>query len=552
MSEQQFQPAVTTATAIAKPHGEGRSAWRNYWRAQNQTWRTEPEIDAERQALLTERRAIKPDVSRSAYPFTGMQLTRGDVEWLLATHEDGRGPIDWSDEAQRGRTGLDLRGAQLSGLNLRALPLANMIGGLTGATAAQRDAAQIKLGGADLRDAHLEGAYLREAALEEAKLDGAHAANAEFARAHMNRASLRKAHLECATFRNAHMQKVNLNEAHLEAAELSGARLEGSTIVGAHAESASFGGARLQVTTLRKSHLEGARFFGARLDNASLSEAYLNGAQLRRAHLEGVDLSDAHLEATRLAPEDIARIRQWEPDMREKLSPADMSLAYLDSGTVLEGATLGEERFGHVSLADVRWGDANLSVVHWTRNRGRGAAILGDERVARKRFGADRKPKDSATRLRDFEAAVRAYRQLAVALRAQGLDEDAAGFAYRAQVLQREVLLRQLRLGAYSFSLFLDFLAGYGYRPGRSLAVYVFVILGFAATYFTLGQNFGPQVSPLGALVFSVTSFHGRGFFPGNIGLDDPLTVAAAVEAIIGLVIEISFIATFTQRFFGK
>jgi len=62
----------------------------------------------------------------------------------------------------------------------------------------------------------------------------------------------------------------------------------------------------------------------------------------------------------------------------------------------------------------------------------------------------------------------------------------------------------------------------------------------------------GPPFSPLGALVFSVTSFHGRGFFPGGIKLDDPITVLAALEAVVGLTIEISFIATFTQRFFGK
>jgi hypothetical protein len=30
------------------------------------------------------------------------------------------------------------------------------------------------------------------------------------------------------------------------------------------------------------------------------------------------------------------------------------------------------------------------------------------------------------------------------------------------------------------------------------------------------------------------------------------LIMVAAVEAVVGLVIEISFIATFTQRFFGK
>jgi hypothetical protein len=49
--------------------------------------------------------------------------------------------------------------------------------------------------------------------------------------------------------------------------------------------------------------------------------------------------------------------------------------------------------------------------------------------------------------------------------------------------------------------------------------------------------------------------FHGRGFFPGLEGkhsLHDPLIMVAAVEAVVGLIIEISFIATFTQRFFGK
>jgi hypothetical protein len=113
-------------------------------------------------------------------------------------------------------------------------------------------------------------------------------------------------------------------------------------------------------------------------------------------------------------------------------------------------------------------------------------------------------------------------------------------------------LLRQFRLGAYLFSLFLDALAGYGYRPGRSLIVYLLIIFGCATAYFEIGQTVGPHLSMLAALVFSVTSFHGRGFFPGGIALDSPLTVLAAGEAVIGLIIEISFIATFTQRFFGK
>jgi hypothetical protein len=56
---------------------------------------------------------------------------------------------------------------------------------------------------------------------------------------------------------------------------------------------------------------------------------------------------------------------------------------------------------------------------------------------------------------------------LAVALQAQGLSEDAARFAYRAQILQRQVLRRQRKLSAYLLSVLLAVLAGYGYRLGR-------------------------------------------------------------------------------------
>ena len=55
---------------------------------------------------------------------------------------------------------------------------------------------------------------------------------------------------------------------------------------------------------------------------------------------------------------------------------------------------------------------------------------------------------------------MRANRQLAVALEAQGLNEDAGSFAYNAQLLQQQVLLRQRKFGAYLFSRFLDALAG--------------------------------------------------------------------------------------------
>ena len=54
------------------------------------------------------------------------------------------------------------------------------------------------------------------------------------------------------------------------------------------------------------------------------------------------------------------------------------------------------------------------------------------------------------------------------------------------------------------------------------------------------------------AVILSVSSFHGRGFFQPVQSLGDPVAMLAALEAVFGLFIEVSFIATFTQRFFGK
>src|SRR6266567_6286726 len=65
-----------------------REAWSAYWQAQGQPWRTEQEIDMRRQQELTLLRAIVPDIKQGIYHFKGIKLSRADVEWLLATHEN--------------------------------------------------------------------------------------------------------------------------------------------------------------------------------------------------------------------------------------------------------------------------------------------------------------------------------------------------------------------------------------------------------------------------------------------------------------------------------
>lgn len=297
-------------------------------------------------------------------------------------------------------------------------------------------------------------------------------------------------------------------------------------------------------------HLEGANLFKAHLERAHFIQAHLEGADLRLAHLEAAVLFRTHLEGITLTPDAFAAIHQRNPALPQRLPAANLSGAFFNDETDLDQVILGDAT-SCVSLANVHWNGANLTVVQWSRLR---IAMLGEEYIARQDHTADGKAKDHETRLNQYEVAVQTNRQFATILRGQGLNEVADQFVYRAQVLQRRVLRMQgpRSFGGWLGSLGLDVLAGYGFRPGRTLLVYLLLILGFAAAYMLFGTINGHAFHVDEALVFSVTSFHGRGFFPGGLALDDPITKVAASEAIIGLLVEVSFIATFTQRFFAR
>lgn len=466
-------PAVVYQTPVSRPINDDHDAWHSYWTAQSQPWRTEPEIDLKRQNELSARRSLVLDVEKGVYPFKGMKLSRADVEWLLAIHENGRGPVSWSDSNQRKREGLHLGGADLRGIDLSNLPLACLQGEVSSES---------------------KGKGLFQV------LDGVD----------LERASLAHAHLE-----NANLIGANLKKAYFFDA-----------------------------------HLEGAKLLLAQLDGAHFSDAHLEEANLWNASLRGADFSNAHLENAKLVGTNLERTNFY----RAHLEEADLA-----------AAVLSDEKQVGPQLADVYWDRANLAVVEWSQVK-----ILGEEWAAYQKHDPDGTPDELLrgtrnARLNRYERAVRANRQLSIVLQAQGLNEDSARFAYRAQVLQKtafryKILIsgisfkqRVQTFGAWLFSWFLFLIAGYGYRPSRSFLAYFLVISGFATAYYLLGHAVGPSLSPLGAFVFSMTSFHGRGFFPGkNISLDDPLTVLAAFEALVGLIIEVTFIATLTQRFFNR
>ena len=85
-----------------------------------QPWRSELEIEMARQEELARHLAITPDIKQGVYPFRGMKLSRADVEWLVATHENAQSSQASSDEQQQHPQGLDLRGADLRYVDLHA------------------------------------------------------------------------------------------------------------------------------------------------------------------------------------------------------------------------------------------------------------------------------------------------------------------------------------------------------------------------------------------------------------------------------------------------
>lgn len=546
MSEQQ-----TTTIVQERPAPEGFLSWPQYWKTQEMPWRTEPEIDAERQRYLAERRQVTPDIAQGIYPFKGITLDRADVEWLLATHESEGicGPVGLTDEKQHERTGLDLRGAVLVSADLNRLPLARLIGGLTLEEINRTPLTPIPIFAPALYQAateraiemaaiHLELASLWNTELSMASLMGAHLEGAVMYGTYLERADLKWAHLEQARLVGAHLERATLGLAHLEGAQAPGACMEGAALFNVRASHADLFGAYLNGADLNGGHFEGARFVRVQLAGVNLTGARLEGAVFDEAHLEGKEMETEALE----------RVRQWDPDFPSSLPAANLSAAFLDAETSLKGTVLGDDKRGGISLVNAHLDGVNLAAARLEHLK-----TLGDEREAQQAKRADDTTKDEATRLTEFQTAVRANRQFAVALRNLGLNEEADRFAYRAQMLQRHVLWRQRKRLSALGSWLLDAISGYGYRPRRSLITYVLVVGLFAVAYFLMRDSVHPALNPLDAIIFSITSFHGRGFNPGEtVTLHNPLTIAAAIEAIIGLLIEITFIATFTQRFFAR
>lgn len=365
---------------------------------------------------------------------------------------------------------------------------------------------------------------------------------------------------------SVHLETANMASAQLDAANLSDAHMDGAILDAANLRRANLNSAHLPLARLTGADLEDASAHGADLQGASLNVASLKRAKLDYANLRGANLIRAHLEGTSLN----AAI----------LTGADLRHAFFDASTELFDASIAEGGTS-ISAADVRWQGVNLAVVkEWPPDM-----LLDDERAARNRrrafypstykqfvFGQNslHMPRElkpgipidqeqflKTVDLHDqlmviWEEAARANRQLAGAMRDQGMSAEADRFAYRGNVCQRQLHRLQGKHLRQFGSWLLDLVSGYGYRPWRSFVTYLVVVLVFALTYWVLGLATKSALTWNEVVVISLTAFHGRGFFPTAFQPGDPQAAVAALEAVIGLLIEITFIATFTQRFFAR
>jgi uncharacterized protein YjbI with pentapeptide repeats len=312
----------------------------------------------------------------------------------------------------------------------------------------------------------------------------------------------------------AQLQGANFIRAQLQGAQFNGAQLQGAYFTEAQAQGANFIRAQLRGANFQRAQLQRAFFIEAQVQEANFNGAQLQGVSFPDAQLQGANFKEAQLQGAVLAG------------------------AFFDNTTSLKGIVLEDETYGGISLVDINWGGANLAVVDWPPLK-----ILLEENWACQED-------QIFQRSYLYGLAARAYRQLAAALRGQGLNEDADRFAYRAQVLQRKMFWEQKKFGRWFFSRFLALVAGYGYRMERILLTYALVVSLFAVGYFVLGMFYNSHLSFLDAMLTSVTAFHGRVFsepfsHPGELWL-------TAFEAVAGLVIEGVFIAMLTQRFLGR
>jgi uncharacterized protein YjbI with pentapeptide repeats len=564
----------------------------------------------ERQEVLRSLRATVADPVTETFPFRDQPLSRADLLWLITNSKEP----------------LDLRGANLSGADLRKLDLSNCILGLglddleqsiaklalsLGSTKASMatlsEAAHVQMRDADLSEAQLVGVNLARADLRGAVLIGSDLRGAD-----LSEANLERAQLQYALLGEADLHSSNLQHSNLQHCDMRNCNLQASSLVAANLRWADLRGGTMAMARFGGADLTRARFDGASdLHGISLVEhsadlvlpttdedfpnstqqpssastsAFLVDVDWGAVNLTGINwdqlifVGEEH--ALRSRGDRLEKLAQ----ARQRLSEVNKLIKDLQPIEALQRLErdymVGDPPEPKANLTKEE--EEELPILLETVSRG---SPLVEESLRLSKLVSDMAIMIPSDQLHAQEDSARVYRQLANVLTQQGLIKDASRFSYKALQLRRIVPRRERQFysylpvneGARHFraviqglrarilqlkrlvvtegkvfgSFLVDALCGYGYRPSRAILTYLGAVILFAGCYAWAGLPLFPD-----AFVFSITSFHGRGFSSLLTTLSSVrearVVEIAAVEAFVGLLMEVVLVATFTRRLFDR
>jgi hypothetical protein len=228
---------------------------------------------------------------------------------------------------------------------------------------------------------------------------------------------------------------------------------------------------------------------------------------------------------------------------------ADLQGAWFDDKTYLDGVNLDR-----AFMSGCRWRGTDVARIAWPDLR-----VLGEEDAA------PREPRER--RPAAYARAADGYGRISQLLRDQGRLSEASRFYFRSNLMRRKYLWSIFADGIASRRLWgalrvlprligqgmMELVAGYGEYPARVVAWVAGVVGTFALLYVLTGSAASHPFTVPSALVFSLSSLLGRGYalvLPFG-SLAEPVSILSAVEAAIGLLLEVLFVAALTRRVIG-
>jgi hypothetical protein len=119
--------------------------------------------------------------------------------------------------------------------------------------------------------------------------------------------------------------------------------------------------------------------------------------------------------------------------------------------------------------------------------------------------------------------------------------------------MQRKLNFRRRRFGRWAFSWLFAALSGYGYRLANIFIAYGLVLAVFALIFWALGvHSYGAEPwhqALWDSFLVSLSVIHGRAVFE-QLGAWTSAAWVAAIESVVGIVIEGVFVAMLIQRLF--